>query len=146
MSLIQQSRLMFMTDFMSRKGIARQANISLYRLRLLEREGVSLRGAELSRLTSLSRNLAYSDLRIRGFNTRQARRFRDVSIDNLRLTHKRMENIQDYLSSGVYVQMKRSKDRLGIPYNEDDLWREAQEALFKGLQDSKSTIEEWENY
>lgn len=146
MSIIQQDRLLFMTDFMSRKGISRQANISLYRLRRLEREGISLTGSELSRFTNLSRNLAYSDLRIRGFNVRQARRFRSVSIVNLRLTHGRMEKIQDYLSRGVYIQMKRSRDRLGVPYDENDLWRQAQEALFEGLQKSTTTIEDWENY
>lgn len=146
MSVGQQNRLLFMTDILSRKAIAREANISLYKLRLLERQGRSLGGNELNRFVNLSRRISYQDLRIRGFNITQARRFRSQSIVNLKSTHQRMEKIQEYLTDGVFASMKVSRDRQGIGYDEDLLWSEAQDSLFKGLQRSKKTIEDWENY
>ncbi len=146
MSVVQQNRLGFMLDFTSRRAIARQADISLYRLRQLEHTGASLTGKELNRFVNLSRRFTYRDLRIRGFSTSQATRYRGNSIDNLRLQHGRMERIQDYLTGGAFAAMKASRDRQGIAYNEDSLWIEAQESIFNGLAKSRRTIEDWENY
>lgn len=145
-SKIQQGRLEFMTDFMSRRAIARQANISYYRLSKLATEGIALSGAEATRMRNLSRKLSYQDLRLSGFSASQARRFRGASVENLGNVKRRFKRIQDRLTEGVYTSMKAEMERKGAIYDDQILKEKAREALIKGLAKSKKTIEDWENY
>lgn len=145
-SIGQQNRLEFVTGFISRKAVAREANISYHRLTRLAREGIALTGDEAKRMLNVSRKFSYTALRKAGMSARQARRFRGGSMATIGELKSRMDSIQDYLSEGAFASMKKARDIRGIAYDEDLLMSDAQDAVYNGLRRSRKTIEDWENY
>lgn len=141
-----QARMNYLFETMTLKRIAHESQIPRIDLYRLNRYGTALPQEHRGKFQSYYQKRVYEGLTIKGMSQSQAMRFSWSAPDTVKDVSRRMTILVDYLSDGVYLNLRARAERDGEIWDEQDLRRRAREAILEGLENSNKNVEDWERY
>ena len=86
---------------------------------------------------------SYGRMRETGFSAVQARRYSRYAAESIGLKIAEMKLLVNRFTVGAVGMEIAKLQRLGISYDEDQLWDDMKQKIIEGLQDSKEPVEEF---
>lgn len=139
-------RITYYTQQQSLKSLSRSANIPYSTLWRVSKGRANLPQKYDQSLRNAYQREAYSRLRTSGMSASQARRFSWRIPESVATTNVEMDLLVDDLSLGATQAKATSLDRKGLSYKYDELYKEMRESVVEGLNKSRLTYEDWQDY